>query len=331
MTRRVSVRANLLAIASMLALLVPAGLAAPAAVLAADPTSSAPVDFDDSTNGTWTQSGSPTLTYVDDGAGGQALSILRRPGLRRASSRRLVCSSTTSCTRSRCVPGCPRARPPDRRPARRQARLHVGRQRHDRRHRLDDHQRHVHPARRGRSRGQPGLRQHNLAAPYTILVDDILITAPAAPPTADIITSVDFDDSTNGTWTQSGSPTLTYVDDGAGGMALSILRAQDYEGIQSPTGLLEHDVVYTFSMRARLPEGTAGSTNVRFVVKPQFTGSATPPSTAPAGPRSAALHAARRGRPVGRPDLHRQRQPGRPYTILVDDILVTAPAARRRR
>ena len=99
------------------------------------------------------------------------------------------------------------------------------------------------------------------------------LAAPAAVLAADpeVISSVDFDDGTNGTWTQSGNPTLTYVDDGAGGLALSILRAQDYEGIQSPTGLLEHDVVYTLSMRARLPEGTAGSTNVRFVVKPQFT------------------------------------------------------------
>ena len=97
--------------------------------------------------------------------------------------------------------------------------------------------------------------------------------APSAVLAADpeVVSSVDFDDGTNGTWTQSGSPTLTYVDDGAGGMALSILRAQDFEGIQSPVGLLEHDVLYTFSMRARLPEGTAGSTNVRFVVKPQFT------------------------------------------------------------
>ena len=52
MTRRVSVRANLLAIASMLALLLPAGLAAPAAVLAADPEIITSVDFDDGTTGT---------------------------------------------------------------------------------------------------------------------------------------------------------------------------------------------------------------------------------------------------------------------------------------
>jgi hypothetical protein len=66
--------------------------------------------------------------------------------------------------------------------------------------------------------------------PYTILVDDILITRPAAVVT---ISSVNFDDSTTGTWTQSGGPTLAYVDDGSGGQALSITRAADYEGIHS--------------------------------------------------------------------------------------------------
>src|SRR5688572_21792642 len=96
----------------------------------------------------------------------------------------------------------------------------------------------------------------SLAAPRPVLAAD-----------PEVISSVDFDDGTTGTWTQSGSPTLSFVADGNGGQALSILRAQDFEGIQSPTGLLEHDVVYTLSMRARLPEGTAGTTDVRLVVK----------------------------------------------------------------
>ena len=50
MTRRVSVWASVLAIASMLGL--PAGLATPPAVLAADPDVISSVDFDDSTTGT---------------------------------------------------------------------------------------------------------------------------------------------------------------------------------------------------------------------------------------------------------------------------------------
>ena len=156
-----------------------------------------------------------------------------------------------------------------------------------------------------------------LAAPAAVLAAD-----------PDIITSVDFDDGTTGTWTQSGSPTLTFVDDGAGGQALSILRAQDFEGIQSPTGLLEPDVVYTFSMRARLPEGTAGTTDVRFVVKPAFNWVANTTIngsgwttisgtyTLPAGTDPAATQVY-----IGSADQ------AAPYTILVDDILITAPAA----
>ena len=156
------------------------------------------------------------------------------------------------------------------------------------------------------------------------------LAAPAAVLAADpeVISSVDFDDSTTGTWTQSGSPTLSFVDDGAGGQALSILRAQDYEGIQSPTGLLEHGVVYTLSMRARLPEGTAGSTDVRLVVKPNFTwvgnttidgsgwttisGTYTLPDEV--DPAASQVY-------VG------STNQAAPYTILVDDILITAPAA----
>src|SRR5512142_442087 len=57
-----------------------------------------------------------------------------------------------------------------------------------------------------------------------------------------VVSSVNFDDATTGTWSQSGGPTLAYVDDGNGGQALSITRAADYEGIQSPTGLLEAGV-----------------------------------------------------------------------------------------
>ena len=47
MTRRVSVSANLLVITTMLALLLPAGLAAPLTVRAADPEVISSVDFDD--------------------------------------------------------------------------------------------------------------------------------------------------------------------------------------------------------------------------------------------------------------------------------------------
>ena len=313
MTRRVSVRANLLAIASMLALLLPAGLAAPAAVLAADPDIITSVDFDDGTTGTWTQSGSPTLTFVDDGAGGQALSILRAQDFEGIQSPTGLLEHDVVYTFSM------RARLPEGTVGTTDVRFVVKPQFNwvgnttingsgwttiSGTYTLPDA---VDPA-----ASQVYVGSTNQAAPYTILVDDILITAPAAPPTTDIISSVDFDDGTNGDWTQSGSPTLTFVDDGAGGQALSILRAQDFEGIQSPTGLLEHDVVYTFSMRARLPEGTAGSTDVRFVVKPQLQlGRQHHDQQLRLDDDQRHLHAARRGRPRGKPGLHRQRQPGR--------------------
>ncbi|HET9912539.1 MAG TPA: endo-1,4-beta-xylanase [Anaerolineales bacterium] len=142
-----------------------------------------------------------------------------------------------------------------------------------------------------------------------------------------VVSSVNFDDSTTGTWTQSGSPTLAYVDDGSGGQALSITRAADYEGIQSPTGLLEEGIVYTFSMRARLPADSAvTSTDVRFVVKPNYNWVAnttinatdwttiTGTYTLPAGVDLAAVQIY-----IGSAD-----QTG-PYTILVDDILITRP------
>ncbi|MBN2116460.1 MAG: endo-1,4-beta-xylanase [Anaerolineales bacterium] len=142
-----------------------------------------------------------------------------------------------------------------------------------------------------------------------------------------VVSSVNFDDSTTGAWTQSGSPTLGYVDDESGGQALSITRAADYEGIQSPTGLLEAGVVYTFSMRARLPADSAvTSTDVRFVVKPNYnwvgntTINATDWTTVtgtyilPDGvdPAEAQIY-------IGSTDQTD------PYTILIDDILITAP------
>lgn len=141
-----------------------------------------------------------------------------------------------------------------------------------------------------------------------------------------VVSSVNFNDSTPGIWTQSGSPTLDYVDDGQGGQALSITRAADYEGIQSPAGLLQADVEYTFSMRAKISAGGPASTAIRFVVKPNYnwvanttiydTGWTTLSGqyTLPAGvdPASTQIY-------IGSTD-----QTG-PYTILIDDILITRP------
>lgn len=153
----------------------------------------------------------------------------------------------------------------------------------------------------------------------------------SAPATAEVTTvsSVDFEDGTTDAWTQSGGGTglLSVVDGPDGGKVLQVnSRAADYEGIQSPTGLLQPGTTYTFSMRARLAPGTPGSAGVRFVVKPAYTwvGNATMTAdawttvsgsfTAPADGDPATLQAY-----LGTGDL----SPAAPYTYLVDDVLVT--------
>jgi endo-1,4-beta-xylanase len=284
------------------------------------------VNFDDSTTGAWTQSGSPTLAYVDDGSGGQALSITRAAdyegiqsptGLLEADvvytfsmRARLPADSAVTSTDIRFVVkpnynwvGNTTINATDWTTVTGTYTLPAG----------------VDPA-----AAQIYIGSTDQTGPYTILIDDILITRPAAVVT---ISSVDFNDSTTGTWTQSGGPTLAYVDDGSGGQALSITRAADYEGIQSPTGLLEADVVYTFSMRARLPaDSTVTSTDVRFVVKPNYNWvgnttinatdwtTITGTYTLPAGVDLAAVQVY-----IGSTD-----QTG-PYTVLIDDILITRP------
>ncbi|MGA3058478.1 MAG: endo-1,4-beta-xylanase [Candidatus Limnocylindrales bacterium] len=173
----------------------------------------------------------------------------------------------------------------------------------------------------------------NLLAIAAVLgsVASVTLIAPPVVRGADsVVSSVNFNDSTTGTWTQSGSPTLSYVDDGKGGMALSILRAHDYEGIQSPTGLLAQGTTYTFSMRAKLPDGAAGTTDVRFVVKPNYNwvGNTTIDASGwktvtgtyslPDGvdPTAAQIY-------IGSTDAADSSA----YTILIDDILITAPLA----
>jgi len=97
--------------------------------------------------------------------------------------------------------------------------------------------------------------------------------ATAAPAT---VSSVDFNDQTLGTWSQSGGTdtTLTFVDDGAGGYALAVNdRDADYVGVQTPTadtlGMVAGET-YTLSMRVKLADGTP-DTSVRFVMKPAYS------------------------------------------------------------
>ena len=88
------------------------------------------------------------------------------------------------------------------------------------------------------------------------------------------LVSTDFSDGTLGGWTQSGGPTLSYVDVD-GNPALQVAnRTEDFDGIQTPAGLfadVEPGTVLTLSMRARLAPDTVGSAGVRLVVKPAYT------------------------------------------------------------
>src|SRR5699024_9746370 len=72
-------------------------------------------------------------------------------------------------------------------------------------------------------------------------------------------------------WVLSGDADLSVVEvDGDKALRVGG-RSADYVGIQTPAGLLEEGTEYTFSMRARLAEGTPGEAGVRFVMKPDYT------------------------------------------------------------
>ncbi|KGM16302.1 endo-1,4-beta-xylanase [Actinotalea fermentans] len=178
--------------------------------------------------------------------------------------------------------------------------------------------------------GEAGLILYVEAAEPTasFLLDDLTVTAAGAQPGTVTVTGVDFDDETLGDWTTSGSPDLTYVD-ADGGKALSITRGADFDGIQSPTGLLEPGVVYTFSMRAKLPDNSPlDSSQIRFVVAPAYTwvanttitkdgwsevtGTYTVPADT-ADPTTLQVYLGTTDQAVG------------DYVILVDDVLITRP------
>ncbi|MGE5775204.1 MAG: carbohydrate binding domain-containing protein, partial [Chloroflexota bacterium] len=157
---------------------------------------------------------------------------------------------------------------------------------------------------------------------------DMISSASSQPQAAAVtISSVNFDDSTTGTWTQSGGPTLSYVDDGNGGQALSITRAADYEGIQSPTGLLVAGTVYTFSMRARLPADSAvASSDIRFVVKPNYNWVANTTINATDWTTISGTYTLPDGVDPATAQIYiGSTDQTAPYTILIDDILITSP------
>ena len=189
---------------------------------------------------------------------------------------------------------------------------------------------------RGGSHGRRTIAIGTAAAlVMTGTVAGAALSAPAAAEPV-TVTAVDFTDGTTGAWTASGDATLDVVPDpdDAENNVLSITRAADYEGIQSPTGIFAAGETYEFSMRARVaPDADADdatqpeTTGVRFVMKPDYDwiGNTTLTSewttvsgsfTAPADADPSALQAY-----IGSDDQDA------PYTILIDDISVTGEDA----
>ena len=168
-------------------------------------------------------------------------------------------------------------------------------------------------------------------AAYTYFVDDILVTTEGVvepPPGTTVVSSVDFQDGTTGTWTQSGgdASTLSVVDlDGSKVLQVEN-RSADYVGLQSPTGLFEPGETYTLSMRVRLADGTP-ATQARFVMKPAYSWIANGDVTAgawttlsadvtidvAADPSTLQVY-------IGTGDT------GSPFTYYVDDILISTEA-----
>jgi endo-1,4-beta-xylanase len=157
------------------------------------------------------------------------------------------------------------------------------------------------------------------------LVDDVRITGPDAAPEIITVSAVDFEDGTTGTWSQSGGPTLTVVDD-AGGKVLEVTnRVESFDGLQSPAGIFAPGVTHTFSVRARLAPGGPAASGFRFVMKPDFTWignttitadtwtTVTGQFTVPAGADPAAYQVYLEAAEAS-------------AAYRVDDILVTAPA-----
>ncbi|WP_309135257.1 carbohydrate binding domain-containing protein, partial [Cellulomonas sp.] len=159
------------------------------------------------------------------------------------------------------------------------------------------------------------------------VVTPLVITQATAAPGAETVLSLDFDDGTSGDWANNGG-THSYpsVD---GNRALQVVRTADYQGIKSPSVTWEAGVEYTFSMRARLVEGTEGTRDLRFVTDPGYTwiGNTTVDATGwttvtgtytPEADTASQIFIGSANSAVAT----------EAYGYVVDDILVTRPAAQ---
>jgi endo-1,4-beta-xylanase len=160
-------------------------------------------------------------------------------------------------------------------------------------------------------------------------VAGIAIASASAAPAPTTVLSANFDDSALDGLQQSGSPTLSYVDNGAG-KALSIAgRVNSWDTVQVPSGLLAPGTTYNLSMKVELaagaPDTTAhftqnvdgtygwvGTTTVTAGSFTTITGTFAVPSTATTVGLSIEAD-----KPTG----------GTLPDFLVDDVSITAPSA----
>ena len=142
--------------------------------------------------------------------------------------------------------------------------------------------------------------------------------------------STDFTDGTYSDWAASGGATLSVVDV-EGNPALQVAnRTEDFDGIQTAPGLfadVEPGTELTLSMRARLAPDTVGSAGVRLVVKPAYTWVGNTTMTADAWTTVTGTYTV----PADADPATLQVYIGTgaldgPYTYLVDDLTITAPA-----
>jgi|GEM_PF-794978 len=178
------------------------------------------------------------------------------------------------------------------------------------------------------------------AGTYAYQVDDLVLattaaTPPPPAPTAQTVWDIDFDAASYEPWLASGDLSPTYVDDGNGGTALSFTRTKSYDGIQSPAGVLEPGVEYTFSFRAKVGADSVGASAALRTLKlvSKADGYATVPGTQTVLTGEWQTITGTYTIPADADPLTTQIYTGigpypeqaDPVTVIIDDLLVTTP------
>jgi endo-1,4-beta-xylanase len=157
------------------------------------------------------------------------------------------------------------------------------------------------------------------------LIDDVLVTGPDDGPGVVTVSAVDFEDGTTGTWTASGNPTLTVLDDEDSKVLQVSGRSESFDGLQSPAGIYAPGVTHTFSLRARLAPYGPASSGFRFVMKPDYTWIGDTTITATGWTTVTGEFTVPAGADPAEYQVYLEAAEAT-ATYLVDDIVVTAPS-----